>query len=884
MWSDGVTIWLVDDSDNKIFAYDLASGVRRHLSEIDSLSAAGNRNPTGLWSDGVTMWVGDYADDKIYAYDLATGARQRYLEFNTLAGAGNRGPKGLWSNGSTMWVADHLSNRVYTYKMPRTNALLRSLELTGINIRFSFGHLTYTRDVPNTTVSTTVAVGAVSTDSIVTIDPMDADVDADGHQIDLVEGANRVTVTVESSDGTVTETYTVVVNRASAVPWSALPDFKALASRNADTRAIWSDGDTMWVADHRDDKIYAYDLATMDRDSNKDINNLAAVGNRRAEGLWSDGVTIWASDYLRRKIFAYDLATGVRKSGSDINSLTPAGGNGHPKGLWSDGDTMWVSDHRDDKIYAYDLATDSRRPGSDISNLDSSGNENASGLWSDGVTMWVADNADGKIYAYDLATGVRQSRLEFDALSAGNRRPNGIWSNGNIMWVADDHQDRLYAYDMPANAVLRSLEFTGMNIGSFLPGKFDYTARVPSTTASTKVAAEALSTDGIVTIVPVDADDEADGYQINLESGDNTVTVTDGTDTATYTVVITRTNLATVSDDATLSALSLAGVDIGAFSSAVTSYTASVPNSVASTSVTAVGTDTNAKITIVPVDADDQLGGNQVDLAEGPNRVTVTVESSDGNVTEAYTVDVNRASVAAFGWSVVPDFKALASGNATSRAIWSDGETMWVTDLSGRLFAYVLSTMARDVDKDVATLAAAGNHSVNGLWSDGVTIWASDDTDDKVYAYDLATGVRRPGRDFDTLKAAGNSHPTGLWSDGDTMWVSDHGDDKVYAYGLADGARRSGRDIDDLGSSGNGRAAGLWSDGVTLWVADDVGKKIYAYDLATGARQSDLEFDTLDAAGNRSPKGIWSNGAIMWVIDNHDDRLYAYNMPTESLQ
>ena len=451
------------------------------------------------------------------------------------------------------------------------------------------------------------------------------------------------------------------------------------------------------------------------------------------------------------------------------------------------------------------------------------------------------------------------------------------------MWVADDHQDRLYAYDMPANAVLRSLEFTGMNIGSFLPGKFDYTARVPSTTASTKVAAEALSTDGIVTIVPVDADDEADGYQINLESGDNTVTVTDGTDTATYTVVITRTNLATVSDDATLSALSLAGVDISAFSSAVTNYTASVPNSVASTSVTAVGTDTNAKITIVPVDADDQLGGNQVDLAEGPNRVTVTVESSDGNVTEAYTVDVNRASVAAFGWSVVPDFKALASGNATSRAIWSDGETMWVTDLSGRLFAYVLSTMARDVDKDVATLAAAGNHSVNGLWSDGVTIWASDDTDDKIYAYDLATGAHRSGRDFDTLKAAGNRHPKGLWSDGVTMWVSDHDDDKIYAYDLADGTRRSRRDINYLDRWGNGRAAGLWSDDVTLWVADDVDKKVYAYDLATGARHSDLEFNTLDAAGNRSPKGIWSNGSLMWVADNHQDRLYAYNMPASAL-
>ena len=47
----------------------------------------------------------------------------------------------------------------------------------------------------------------------------------------------------------------------------------------------------------------------------------------------------------------------------------------------------------------------------------------------------------------------------------------------------------------------------------------------------------------------------------------------------------------------------------------------------------------------------------------------------------------------------------LAAGNGGSRAIWSDGTTMWVTNLSGRLFAYDLATMARDSGKDIAALA-----------------------------------------------------------------------------------------------------------------------------------------------------------------------------------
>ena len=97
---------------------------------------------------------------------------------------------------------------------------------------------------------------------------------------------------------------------------------------------------------------------------------------------------------------------------------------------------------------------------------------------------------------------------------------------------------------------------------------------------------------------------------------------------------------------------------------------------------------------------------------------------------------------------------------------------MWVTNLSGRLFAYDLATMARDSGKDVASLAGAGNRNANGMWSNGTTMWVSDDADDKIYAYDLATGGRRSGRDINNLDSAGNSHAKGLWSDGTTMWVS----------------------------------------------------------------------------------------------------------------
>ena len=66
--------------------------------DIDELDS-GHSSPTGAWSDGATLWLlenGDGADDAIYAYDLVTGERQEDLELDL--GERNRAPRGVWSD------------------------------------------------------------------------------------------------------------------------------------------------------------------------------------------------------------------------------------------------------------------------------------------------------------------------------------------------------------------------------------------------------------------------------------------------------------------------------------------------------------------------------------------------------------------------------------------------------------------------------------------------------------------------------------------------------------------------------------------------------------------------------------------------------------------
>ena len=61
----------------------------------------------------------------------------------------------------------------------------------------------------------------------------------------------------------------------------------------------------------------------------------------------------------------------------------------------------------------------------------------------------------------------------------------------------------------------------------------------------------------------------------------------------------------------------------------------------------------------------------------------------------------------------------------------------------------------------------------------------ADDVGDKIYAYSMSTKARDTNRDFSALSAAGNNEPRGIWSDGTAMWVSDHADRTISVYSLA---------------------------------------------------------------------------------------------------
>ena len=348
IWSDGETMWIAawlllgqGSTRGGVYAYDVSSQQNDATQSLYTL-AGRNHRPWGVWSDGTTVWVSNTSVGKIYAYDRATKQRNSAKDFDGLRLAGNDSPHGIWSDEKTMWVADREDDKMYAYDLA-----------------------TARRD-------TTREFNLVNVPGVVT---------------------------------------------------------------NTEPGGIWSDGTSMWVIDGAERKIFAYDLpeapATVEafpfgRDPAGDLGRLNATENHHAEGIWSDGTTMWVADHVDDHVYAYWLSDGARveELEFDLYSRLLFEGNHHARGIWSDGTTMWVADHNDDRIYAYRLSDGARVEELEFGDevLKAAGNEDASGIWFDAttMTMWVADRSDDLIYGYDQAD---QDAGPHHRYLAGRRQP-----------------------------------------------------------------------------------------------------------------------------------------------------------------------------------------------------------------------------------------------------------------------------------------------------------------------------------------------------------------------------------------------------------------------------------------------------------------------------
>ena len=92
LFFDGVTFWVSDHGAKRLFAYRLEAGEEGELErnrdeEFTELSKASNNSPRGIWSDGDVIYVADQSDDKVYSYNMPDAIDARLASL-TLSGVG----------------------------------------------------------------------------------------------------------------------------------------------------------------------------------------------------------------------------------------------------------------------------------------------------------------------------------------------------------------------------------------------------------------------------------------------------------------------------------------------------------------------------------------------------------------------------------------------------------------------------------------------------------------------------------------------------------------------------------------------------------------------------------------------------------------------------
>ena len=231
---------------------------------------------------------------------------------------------------------------------------------------------------------------------------------------------------------------------------------------------------------------------------------------------------------------------------------------------------------------------------------------------------------------------------------------------------------------------------------------------------------------------------------IALAVGANVVTVVvtaqDGTTTQTYTVNVNRAGA--LSNDASLSALTVSsGSLVPAFASATLIYADAVANAATSVTVTPTVAQANATIKVNGNTVASGSASAAIALAVGVNAITVVVTAQDGTTTQTYTVNVNRAgalsnnaslsALAVSSGTLSPAFASatLAYTDAVANAVTSITATPTVADAAATI--KVNGTPVASGSASVAIALAVGANTVT------ITVTAQDGTTTQTYTVNV---------------------------------------------------------------------------------------------------------------------------------------------------
>ena len=510
-------------------------------------------------------------------------------------------------------VAESAEHKVRTPENPSKSddATLSALTLSGINFgTFASGTTSYTASVGNSVSQATVSP-TVNHSGASYVVKLGGVTDSDG-VISLATGSNVLTVEVTAEDGDITKTYTVTVTRAAQPSTDATLSGLTLSGIDIGT---FASGTTSYTAEVANSVTETTVTPTVNHSEASYVIKLGGVED-------ADGVVSLAtgSNVITIEVTAEDDTT-TRTYTVTITRLvsspaTEASSDATFSGLTLSGIDFGTFDS-ETLLYTAQVSNS-------VSQTTVAPTVNDSGA-SYVIKLGGVEDADGEI---SLAVGSNVITVEVTAEDEETTRTYTV----TVTRAAPPSTD----------ATLSALTMSGIDFGIFASGTTSYTAQVANSVSQTTVTPTVNHSEASY-VIKLGGVEDADG-EISLAVGSNVITVEvtaeDEETTRTYTVTVTRA--APPSTDATLSALTMSGIDFGIFASGTTSYTAQVANSVSQTTVTPTVNHSEASYVIKLGGVEDADG--EISLAVGSNVITVEVTAEDEETTRTYTVTVTRAA------------------------------------------------------------------------------------------------------------------------------------------------------------------------------------------------------------------------------------------------
>jgi gliding motility-associated-like protein len=319
--------------------------------------------------------------------------------------------------------------------------------------------------------------------------------------------------------------------------------------------------------------------------------------------------------------------------------------------------------------------------------------------------------------------------VKVNGVTIVNKQQSGSINLGigpNIITVLTTAEDGTTTRTYTVTVTRVSVDLSALSIGSgtlsqtFSPSLTTYTSVLANAITSTTILPTAVDANSTVKVNSLVTTSGQSSSPLALKVGDNAIDVDviaqDGSLQKRYSVTLMRTGPSTM---ATLSNIALSNGTLSpAFASGTTSYTATVPNSVNSMTLTSTITEANATIT---VNGDPVISGQssgRINLGVGANVITVEGTAQDGVTKQTYTITVTRGAP-----STVATLANLALSNGTISPVFASGTTTYTTSVPNSVNALTLTPTVTDA---TATVTVNGDLVASGQSSGQLNLGVGD--------------------------------------------------------------------------------------------------------------------------------------------------------------